>query len=199
MNAALSDIAVLRRRLEEAEAERTRLSQHIRHLRAVVRAIETGAPVPPAEDFRSPPHLREVPAPFSPVADTVVAPFPAAVPNVDVGALRTLSPEALDALPYGVITLDATGRVVGYNDTESRLAALPKDKVLGRNFFAEVAPCTRVRDFEGRFRDFAEGRTRAAVETFEFVFHFRHGVQRVVILVTTGRRRGEFFVSLLRR
>lgn len=127
-------------------------------------------------------------------------PGPAFTPaSVDVGGLGSMTPEQLDALPFGVVTLDTSGRVVGYNDTESRLACLPKDKVIGRNFFTEVAPCTRVREFEGRFRDFAEGRSRLALETFEFVFHFRHGAQRVVILISPARHRGRFHVSMIRR
>jgi photoactive yellow protein len=119
--------------------------------------------------------------------------------SVDVGSLGRMTPDQLDGLPFGVVTLDSNGRVIGYNDTESRLAGLPKDRVIGRNFFTEVAPCTRVREFEGRFRDFAEGRSRLALETFEFVFHFRHGAQRVVILISPARHRGRFHVSMIRR
>lgn len=121
-----------------------------------------------------------------------------AMPSVDVGALGRMTPELLDSLPFGVVTLDAGGRVIGYNDTESRMAGLPRDVVLGRNFFTDVAPCSRVREFEGRFRDFANGRSRLALETFEFVFHFRAGAQRVVILVSPARLRGQFHVSMIR-
>jgi photoactive yellow protein len=121
------------------------------------------------------------------------------MPSVDVGALGRMTPEALDALPFGVVTLDATGRVVSYNDTESRMAGLPKESVVGRNFFTEVAPCARVREFEGRFRDFSAGRSRLALETFEFVFHFRAGAQRVVIFISPARYRGQFHVSMIRR
>lgn len=121
------------------------------------------------------------------------------MPSVDVGRLGRMTPEALDSLPFGVITLDRTGRVIGYNDTESRMAGLPKDAVLGRNFFGDVAPCAAVRAFEGRFRDFSEGRSRLALETFEFVFNFRKGAQRVVIMISPARVRGQFHVSMIRR
>jgi photoactive yellow protein len=119
--------------------------------------------------------------------------------SVDVSAIGAMTPEQLDGLPFGVVTLDSSGRVVGYNDTESRLAGLPKERVIGRNFFTEVAPCTRVREFEGRFREFAEGRSRVALETFDFVFNFRHGAQRVMILISPARHRGRFHVSMIRR
>lgn len=123
----------------------------------------------------------------------------APMPSVDVGHLRRMSPEALDQLPFGVVTLDAHGRIVGYNDTESRMAGLPREAVLGRRFFGEVAPCAAVREFEGRFRDFASGRSRLALETFEFVFHFRDGAQHVRIMISPARQRGRFYVSMVRR
>lgn len=136
------------------------------------------------------------------VAAPVPVPPPAAelqMPSVDVGRLGRMSPEELDRLPFGVVTLDASGRVIGYNDTESRLAGLPRDAVLGRNFFGDVAPCAAVREFEGRFRDFAAGRSRLSLETFEFVFNFRKGAQRVVIMIAPARVRGQFHVSMIRR
>jgi photoactive yellow protein len=126
-------------------------------------------------------------------------PPPLSSMNVDVGLVNRLSPEELDQLPYGVIQLDARGRVVGYNDTESRMVGLPKERVIGKNFFQEVAPCTRVKEFEGRFRDMAEGRSKNVVEQFEFVFHFRKGSQRVVIMIFRARQRGLFNISLIRR
>lgn len=119
--------------------------------------------------------------------------------NVDIGFVNQLSNEQLDGLPYGVIQLDARGRVVGYNDTESRMVGLPKERVIGRNFFQEVAPCTRVQEFEGRFRDLAEGRSRKVFEQFEFVFNFRKGAQRVVIMIFRARQRGIFNISIIRR
>lgn len=133
------------------------------------------------------------PVPLPPPS-AVVAP-----PSVDVGRLGRMSPEELDALAFGVVTLDHRGRVIEYNDTESRLAGVPKEQVIGRNFFTDIAPCSRVKEFEGRFQDFASGRSRLGMESFEFVFHFSHGAQRVLILISPARLRGQFFVSMIRR
>lgn len=36
----------------------------------------------------------------------------------------TMSTEELDKLPYGMIQLDATGRILNYNAMESKLAVL---------------------------------------------------------------------------
>jgi photoactive yellow protein len=59
-----------------------------------------------------------------------------------IDVLETLGAEGLDALGFGVIAMAADGVVVGYNDAESALSGLAKDKVIGRHFFSAVAPCT---------------------------------------------------------
>lgn len=119
--------------------------------------------------------------------------------GIDVGAISKLSPEALDDLPYGLLTVDAEGSVVFYNDTESRLAGFPKDRVLGRNFFREVAPCTQVREFEGRFHELVRDPVGVRVQSFDFVFAFDHSEQHVSIVMTPARRRGHFHLAFIRR
>jgi PAS domain-containing protein len=61
-------------------------------------------------------------------------------PTEDIGGL---SQEQLDALPIGVIELDRSGVVRRYNATEARAAGLDAQRVVGRHFFTEVAPCNR--------------------------------------------------------
>lgn len=119
--------------------------------------------------------------------------------GIDFGAVSRLTPAELDTLPYGLICLDAQGRVVHYNDTESRLARLPKDRVIGRSFFAEVAPCTRVREFEGQFFELVRDPSRIRVRSFDFVFRFKHSEQHVTIVLTPARVRGLYNMALLRR
>ena len=91
-----------------------------------------------------------------------------------------LSEEQIDALPFGLIAVDPDGTIEQYNSYESRLARLPKERVIGRNFFRDVAPCTAVQAFQGRFDRFvAEGGDGS--ESFEFLFKFPFGVQNVNI------------------
>jgi len=102
----------------------------------------------------------------------------AALAELDI-RLTDLSPEAADAQPFGLIRLDRRGRVLSYNTYEERLAKLARADVLGKNFFFEIAPCTRVREFYGRFLDGVE---RGALRTtFGFVFPFPHGEREVRI------------------
>ncbi len=55
--------------------------------------------------------------------------------------LDAATAEALDLLPFGVIGLDAEGTAVAYNATESRLAGLRPERVLGRPFFLAIGVC----------------------------------------------------------
>ncbi len=119
--------------------------------------------------------------------------------DFDLSKLKQLKAEELDALPYGLVVLDSDGNVVTYNDTESRLARLPRARVVGKNFFREVAPCTRVREFEGRFRDFVLSPRSKMFEEFDFVFRFAHSTQHVTIYLTAGRVAGTVNVAMVRR
>lgn len=99
-----------------------------------------------------------------------------------VESLLQLSAEEADALPYGLILLDPEGVIVGYNAAESRLSGLPRSEVLGRDFFRDVAPCTRVRAFAGRYREMVQA-GESAHARFDFVFRFSYGEKRVSVLL----------------
>lgn len=87
-------------------------------------------------------------------------------------------PEAeLDRQPFGIIRLDRAGTVLTFNSYEERLSKKSRGHVIGRNFFQEVAPCTRVKDFYGRFLEAVS--LRAMNVTFGFTFPFPHGTRYV--------------------
>jgi photoactive yellow protein len=85
--------------------------------------------------------------------------------NVD-----SMTPEQLDALPQGAIQLDTSGRILQYNSYEERLANRKREDVVGRNFFTEVAPCTDVKGFRGRFT--AGVKAKTLHDTFRYHFSF---------------------------
>lgn len=88
-----------------------------------------------------------------------------------------LSASSIEELPFGVVKLDARGTVLAYNAYESRLARRSVAEVLGKNFFRDVAPCTSVKRFYGRFLD---GVSRRALDaTLRFRFPFEHGARNV--------------------
>jgi photoactive yellow protein len=76
--------------------------------------------------------------------------------TTDINQLESvtrMSEEQLDTLPFGAIRLDKDGKILSYNSTEGKLTGRDPKRVMGRNFFSEVAPCTNVQAFAGRFRE----------------------------------------------
>ncbi|MCZ8204371.1 PAS domain-containing protein [Gemmatimonas sp.] len=97
-----------------------------------------------------------------------------------------MTTEELDRLPYGMIQLDASGRILNYNALESSLASLSKGDAIGKQFFTEIAPCTRVQEFYGRFK---EGVIREALDTsFHFHFAFKQNPRDVTVRLLYSKR-----------
>lgn len=110
-----------------------------------------------------------------------VSPPPTLSPGTfEAAHLDEVSDAALDELAFGVIALDTEGTVLRYNQYESRLARLDRNQVVGRNFFREVAPCTRTAEFEGRFQQYVATGAAEAVR-FDYVFDFKFGAQDVQV------------------
>ncbi|PAX08142.1 histidine kinase dimerization/phosphoacceptor domain -containing protein [Sphingomonas lenta] len=106
-------------------------------------------------------------------------------------SLDDLSAEALDALPFGVIQVDAAGRITLYNQAESRFSGRDPAQVMGRDFFREVAPCTNLPAFHGRF---LEGVRRGALDAeFGFVFGFDPPA-RVRVAMREAREPGRYWI-----
>ncbi|MBW3569948.1 MAG: PAS domain-containing protein [Gemmatimonadetes bacterium] len=91
-----------------------------------------------------------------------------------------LSEDELDSLPVGMIQLNRDGTVLKFNQTESSLARMARDEALGKSFFDEVAPCTKVKGFYGRFLEGVENRKLHTV--FPYEFRFRDGRQKKVMI-----------------
>lgn len=105
--------------------------------------------------------------------------------------------EELDALPFGAIVVDFSGRIVAYNQYEARLARKDRDAVLGKNFFRDVAPCTAVQSFEGRMQTFIRSKT-AFTERFNYFFPFIHGPVEVTITFLKLRGKGQILIAVER-
>ncbi len=105
---------------------------------------------------------------------------------------------ALDAYPDGVITLAPDGSILRYNKTEASLARRAADETIGRNFFTDIAPCTAVKDFQGRFDAFVANKS-VAVDRFDFVFRFAWGRQDVSITMLRKPQEDEVTLIVARR
>lgn len=81
--------------------------------------------------------------------------------------LDRLSDEELDAIPYGVVQLNADGFVLSYNRAEADNAGgIPRP--IGRNFFLDVCPSANVPELWGRFRQAVA--ERRLDDTFQYTF-----------------------------
>jgi photoactive yellow protein len=69
-----------------------------------------------------------------------------------VERIEGYSGREFDMLDFGAIQLDKDGTILKYNAYEGRLSGRDPVRVIGKNFFMEVAPCTNVKEFAGRFR-----------------------------------------------
>jgi len=93
-----------------------------------------------------------------------------------------------------MIQLDPHGRILQFNAVESRLASLPQGQQVGRNFFTQVAPCTRVQEFYGRFK---EGVARASLDSsFRFRFAFKQNPRDVTVRLLYSRRTRSVWVMI---
>jgi photoactive yellow protein len=115
--------------------------------------------------------------------------------NYAIENVALLNRQVADLLPYGFIRLDERGVVLEYNTAESALSGLPRGGVLGRNFFRSVAPCTCVKQFEGRVKDLIAGQ-KAGREQIQFLFKFPGRVTMVNLAMTYDPSRHEVILLI---
>ena len=91
-----------------------------------------------------------------------------------------LTADELDNLPVGMIQLSTDATVLKYNQTESDLTRVAKEEAIGKNFFDDVAPCTKVQEFHGRFLEGVAAKNLNTI--FNYQFRFKDGRQKDVVI-----------------
>jgi photoactive yellow protein len=109
--------------------------------------------------------------------------------------IENLAEEEFDALPFGAVKLDADGRVVQYNAYEAKLAKRDPRLVIGRNFFTEVAPCTNVQEFAGRFRSGVDAGSLNVTFPYRFLFPERYIDVEITMMLAPGGTGAWVFVK----
>ena len=95
--------------------------------------------------------------------------------------MANISDEEVNELVYGAVELDPQGTILKYNQAESELTGRKPEEVIGRNFFDDVAPCTRSEEFSGRFFEGVKtGKLNAA---FTYLFDHQMTPTKVRIIM----------------
>jgi photoactive yellow protein len=111
--------------------------------------------------------------------------------------LSTLSDEQIDGLAFGMITLDRTGTILQYNAAEGAITGRDPKQALGKNFFDDVAPCTKTDEFHGRFRaGVASGDLNVM---FEYTFDYNMAPTRVRVHMKNAPGSSDKFWVLVKR
>ena len=86
-------------------------------------------------------------------------------------ALANMSDAEIDSLAFGAVQLNPAGTVVQYNAAESDITGRDKDDVIGKNFFSDVAPCTKTPEFHGEFQKIASGDKDSVMFAYTFDYN----------------------------
>ncbi|KAA8984507.1 MULTISPECIES: photoactive yellow protein [Gammaproteobacteria] len=90
----------------------------------------------------------------------------------DIGnKLAEMSDRDIDQLAFGAINLDANGKILSYNKAEGEITGRKPEEVIGKNFFTEVAPCTKTDDFFGKFQEGVKSGNLSTM--FEYTFDYQ--------------------------
>lgn len=117
--------------------------------------------------------------------------------GVNLAELLPRIPESIrNGLPFGLVKLDLTGKILEYNMAEGDITGVDPVWALGKNFFEDVALCTKTQAFYGRF---VEGVKRGFMNAvFDFTFdHQDVGTKVKVHMFTMPDSRGQKTVMLL--
>jgi photoactive yellow protein len=108
--------------------------------------------------------------------------------------VSAMGEEKLNALPFGAIKLDKNGTILSFNQYEAKLTGRDPNKVIGKNFFTEVAPCTNVQAFAGRYREGVEAGELHAVFPYKFDFKMAPRDVTVTLFYSKNTQQGWVFV-----
>jgi photoactive yellow protein len=102
--------------------------------------------------------------------------------------LDGLPVESFDGLDFGLVTMDRTGTVEHYNTYEARRSGISEARVLGRNFFVDVGPCTNNFMIAERYHDAGPDRLDVQLD-YVFTFRMRATPVRLRLLAAPGSTR----------
>lgn len=117
--------------------------------------------------------------------------------GVNLAELLPRIPDSIkDGLPFGLVKLDLVGTILEYNMAEGDLTGVDPKWAIGKNFFDDVALCTKTQAFYGRF---VEGVKKGFLNVvFDYTFDHRELATKVKVhMVTIPNHLGQKNVMIL--
>ena len=104
--------------------------------------------------------------------------------NVNLAELLPRIPDSVkNSLPFGIVKMDLKGTILEYNMAEGALTGTDPRWAIGKNFFDDVAKCTKTQAFYGRFVDGVKKGFLNVV--FEYVFDHQKNATKVKVHMFT--------------
>lgn len=112
-------------------------------------------------------------------------------------SLSNMNDKQINELAFGAVQVDASGKILAYNEAEAGITGRKSSEVIGKNFFKEVAPCTATPKFKGVFDAGVKAGNLNAM--FEYVFDYKMTPTKVKIHMKKALVDGSywFFVKRL--
>lgn len=115
----------------------------------------------------------------------------------DIGnKLSEMSDKDIDNLAFGAINLDANGKILSYNKAEGEITGRKPEEVIGKNFFTEVAPCTKTDEFFGKFQDGVKSGNLSTM--FEYTFDYQMQPTKVKVHMKKSLNDDSYWVFVKR-
>ena len=97
-----------------------------------------------------------------------------------VEVLTRIPRKGRDRMQFGIIELDLRGTIMAYNMGEAKVSGRNAADMIGKNFFSDIAPCTKTPEFYGRFKAGVEKGNFSA----RFDYLFNHEMNPVAVRVS---------------
>lgn len=111
--------------------------------------------------------------------------------------LRSMNSQELNSLEFGVIGFDNDAMVKVYNETESRMAGLSTETVIGNDLFNTVAPCMNNFLVAQKFEDSIEN-NQTLDEILDYVLTLKMKPTRVKLRLISHPELNINYVLILR-
>ena len=110
--------------------------------------------------------------------------------------LNNMSDSDFNDMAFGAVQLDKDGNILQYNAAEGDITGRNPDEVKGKNFFAEVAPCTNEKGFRDQFDN---GVANGDLNTvFEWTFTYNMEPTQVQVHMKKAALPGKYWVFVKR-